>query len=97
VSKNRHKGDFEQIDAEYPECTRFVTSDVTLDVQGQNPSQINATIELYGLTPNGEQRYLLTVWDSGVSKPMPKPSTVVLGTDQIGEPARRAKRKTKKK
>ena|SRR5258706_7653151 len=97
MSKFRHKGDFDEIDADYPECTEFVTSDVTLDIQGGPPAQVNATIEYYGATPNGETRYLLTVWDPNVNKPIPKPRVLKLGKDQVGIPPDKTSRKKPKK
>jgi hypothetical protein len=76
-------GDFDDIFADYPECTQFVTSDVTLDVQGSPVGQVKATIEKYGTTPNGSQAYLLTVWNSN-KKPLPKTFTVGRGPNVIG-------------
>lgn len=98
MSKFRHHGDFDEIDSQYPECTQYVTSDVTLDVQAGPPIQVNATIEAYGQTPNGEPRYLLTVWNSA-KKPIPQSFTLRLGREEVGLVAKRtgAKRKNKKK
>lgn len=67
----RIRGDFDKIGAEYPECTDFVTADVTLDDDGKL-SDIKATLENLGVTPNGEPRFLLTVWNSP-DKPIPGP------------------------
>ena len=93
----RHHGDFDEIDSQYPECTQYVTSDVTLDVQGSPATQVNATIEGYGQTPNGEPRFLLTVWNSK-TKPIPESFTLTLGQDQIGLAAAKTRsRKPRKK
>ena len=92
----RIASDFDGIFDDYPECTQFVTSDVTLDVQGNPVAQIKATIEKYGSTPNGNQVYLLTVWNSG-SKPTPKSFKLDRGSDAIGMPKNGVKKKVKLK
>lgn len=88
--------DFDDTFADYPECTQFVTSDVTLDVQGNPVAQISATIEKYGLTPNGQQAYLLTVWNSG-AKPTPRAFRLYRGAHAIGMPSVKKKGELKKK
>jgi hypothetical protein len=78
----RISGDFEDIFGDYPECTQYVTADVTLDVNGISATPVSATIEKYQITPNGQQRYLLRVWNSA-KKPDPKPIVLRLGKDQV--------------
>jgi hypothetical protein len=90
--KQQIKTDFDEIGAAYPECTAYVTSDITLDVQAAPPVTVNATIESYGSTPNGQPRYLLTVWDPVKTKPLPKPMTLTLGPPQIGDLASKTNR-----
>src|ERR1022692_3805596 len=82
MPKKTMKSDFDEISDAYPECTNFVTTDVMLDVLSQPASQVSATIEAYGQTPNGQPRYLLTVWNSQ-NKPAPASITLKLGRAQI--------------
>jgi hypothetical protein len=91
----RINGDFDDIYADYPECTQFVTSDVNLDIQGSPVAKINATIQKYGTTPNGQQAFLLTVWNTGGPPPVPKSFTIKRGSLVIGTPDKKPKKKTK--
>jgi len=91
MSIHNTKGDFDLIDSGYPECTDYVTSDVTLDDLGTQTT-VNASMEKYGVTPNGQPRYLLTVWNSA-KKPIPQTFNLALGTTQIGQPAKRTVKK----
>ncbi|MBS1984813.1 MAG: hypothetical protein JST16_11645 [Bdellovibrionales bacterium] len=79
--KKKVKGDFDDLNADYPECTQFVTADVTLDLQ--EATQVSGLIQPYGKTSNNQQRYLLTVWDSGVPQPKPRSIQISLGPQEI--------------
>jgi hypothetical protein len=77
VAQYTVQGDFGDVDVAYPECTLYVTSNVTLP----SASAVQATIEQY--TPNeGLPGLLLTVWNSG-QKPKPQSRTIKLGPEQI--------------
>ncbi|MGC4052793.1 MAG: hypothetical protein QM757_25975 [Paludibaculum sp.] len=91
----RVKGDFDDINADYPECTQFVTADVTLNLQ--QPTQVTGLIQPYGKTPNNQQRYLLTVWDASVTQPKPKKIQISLGPQMIVVDRKKPKKSAKKK